>query len=116
MSHLDPIIRTLSSLTPEQKRELVARLSADNLAEISAAAAETAKRARIAKIATMRAERDPQLRLVEGVFARAGIKIEEAVTVADLDRLFAKEALRPVSAEDRLMCKAAMNRMGILSA
>jgi hypothetical protein len=89
MSNIDSIIRTLSTLTPEMKRELVQRLAAENLAEVSAAAAETAKKARIAKIAAMRADRDPAFRLIEGLLSRHGIKIEDASDVASLDRLFA---------------------------
>jgi hypothetical protein len=115
MSNLDPILRTLSALTSEQKRELVQRLSAENLAEVSAAAAETAKKTRLARIAAARGEGNPAFQLVQGALARAGIAIEEATSVAALDKLFAN-ATRPVSVEDRMTIKAGLHRLGLLGA
>jgi hypothetical protein len=115
MSDIDSIIRTLSTLTPEMKRELVQRLSAENLAEVSAAAAETEKKIRIARIAAMRSERDPAFRLVEGALARAGIRIDDAVDIPTLDKLFAA-ASRPIDAEQRIMIKAGLHRLKLLAA
>jgi hypothetical protein len=112
---IDQIIASLSQLTQEQKRTIVERLSAESIGEISAAAAESAKKIRIGKIQAMRAERDPALRLVEGALNRAGIALEQVTDVLALDKLFAA-ATRPVSAEDKLMVKSAMFRMGLISA
>jgi hypothetical protein len=115
MSSLDTIIKALESLPAEQKRMLAERLNVEVIAELSAADTAKAEKVRVAKIQAMRADRDPAFRLVEGALARAGIKVEEATSVAALDKLFAN-AFRPVSVEDRMTIKAGLHRLALLGA
>jgi hypothetical protein len=112
---IDLIVKALEALPADQKRALAERLRVESIAEISAAETAKAEKARIGAINAMRAERDPQFRLVEGLLARHGIRVEEATTVAALDRLFANAA-RPVSTEDRMMAKSALHRLGLMAA
>jgi hypothetical protein len=115
MSSLDTIIKALESLPAEQKRLLAERLNVEVIAEVSANDTAKAEKVRIAKIAAMRDDRNAAFRLVEGALARAGIKVEEAVNVAALDKLFAN-ATRPVSVEDRMVIKTSLSRLGLLGA
>lgn len=114
MSNLDPIIRTLSSLTPEQKRELVARLSAENLGEVSAAAAETAKKVRLGRIAAARDSRNPDFMLAQGILNRAALNVEDVIDARAFDRLCAAAA-RPITPEDKMVVKSAFFRLGIMA-
>ena len=61
------------------------------ITEISAAA-EQVEKTRIAKISAMRAERDNAFMLAEGILRRAGIKVEQAKSVREIDKLFASPA------------------------
>jgi hypothetical protein len=114
-NNIDALCKTLENLPSDVKLELAKRLNSDVISQLSAAETEKAEKVRVARIQTMRAERDPQFRLVEGVLARAGIKIEEASSVAALDRLFANAA-RQASVEDRLFAKSALHRLGLMAA
>jgi hypothetical protein len=115
MSNLDPILRTLSSLNSEQKRELIQRLSADSLAEISAAAAESAKKTRLAKISAMRAERHPAFMIAQGELSRLGIAIDDVTDTIGLDKLFAS-AVRQPTVEKRMQIKDALYHCGLIAA
>jgi hypothetical protein len=116
MSNLDPLFKTLQGLSSELKRELARRLESDVLAEVSAAADETAKKGRIAKIAAMRAEgNNPTFNYVQGILRRAGIDITDVVDVPAFDKLFASSALRSrVSPDVRLAAKHGLYKLGLI--
>jgi hypothetical protein len=73
MSTIDGLVKSLESLSPELKRELVQRLAADNIAQVSAAAAETAKRTRLSRISAARDSRNWEFMTAQGILNRAAI-------------------------------------------
>jgi hypothetical protein len=114
MSDIDSIIRSLSTLTPKMKRELVDRLSAENLGEVSAAAAETAKKTRLGRIAAARDSRNEDFMLAQGILSRAALNVEDVTDARTFDRLCAASA-RPPSALDKSVVKSALFRLGIMA-
>jgi hypothetical protein len=111
--HLAAVVAALESLPPELKRELADRLNVVATEKISAQAANHTKKLRTAMIAAARSERHPDFLLSEGILRRANISIDEATSVAELDKMLAS-ATRPVSHQDRLTVKSALFRLGII--
>jgi predicted thioredoxin/glutaredoxin len=113
--NIESIVAALENLPAEAKRDLVARLSTDSIAEMSAAAADKAAKTRVAKISEMRASRDPQFRLIEGALGRAGIKIEDVTgDIFALDKLLASGAGTTI--ENRMMIKSGLHQLGFIAA
>jgi hypothetical protein len=115
MSNVDSLIKSLQTLSPELKRELARRLDADVLAEVSAADTAKAQKARLTKIAAMRAERRPAFMLAQGELSRLGIAIDDVSDVIGLDRLFAS-AVRKPTVEKRMQIKDALYHCGLITA
>jgi hypothetical protein len=114
-SVIEPLAKTLLNLPREVKIELARRLNESNtIAEVKAAA-DTAERTRIAKIAAMRAERTPAFMIAEGELKRCGINIDDVTDVVQLDKLFAAAVRRP-SIEKRIEIKDALFHAGLLAA
>lgn len=114
MTNIDQVLAALSKLSPEDRRQVVDRLGAEAITELAAAAEEKAKKTRISRISAMRAERDPEFRIIEGALSRAGIKIEDVVDTLTLDKLFAS-AIRPIDAENRMVIKAGLHRLRLIA-
>jgi hypothetical protein len=112
---IDTIVEALSSLAPEQKAEVIKRLSASNVAEMSAAAAETAKKSRVAKIAAHRADRTPAFTLAEGELKRLGIAIDDVTDTLTLDKMLASAIVKPTT-EKRIEIKSALRACGLIAA
>ena len=113
MSNIDSRCKTLENLPADVKLELAKRLNSDVVAQLSAAADEKAKKTRLSKIQAMRDGRDPAFQLIAGALNRAGIRLDDAVDIPTLDKLFAA-ASRPVDAEQRIMIKAGLHRLRLL--
>jgi hypothetical protein len=114
MSSIDGLVKSLESLSPELKRELVQRLAADSLSQISAAAAETAKKTRLSRIAACRDSRNPDFGFAAGILNRASISVEDCIDARALDRLSAA-ADRPISADQKMIVKSALWRLGVMA-
>jgi hypothetical protein len=113
VSNIDSLCKTLENLPVDVKLELAKRLNSDVVAQLSAAADEKAKKTRLSKIQAMRDGRDPAFQLIAAALNRAGIRLDDAVDIPTLDKLFAA-ASRPVDAEQRIMIKAGLHRLRLL--
>jgi hypothetical protein len=112
---IDTIVETLASLAPEQKAEVIKRLSASNVAELSAAAAEKDKKARLARIAAHRSDRVPAFNMAEGELKRISISIDDVTDTLTLDKMLASAIVKPTT-EKRIEIKSALRACGLIAA
>jgi hypothetical protein len=110
---IDSIVASLSSLSPELKRELIQRLSADTMSQLAAAAADGEKKLRLTRISACRDSRDREFMAAQGILNRAAINVEDCVDARAFDRLCAASD-RPPSSDARMVAKAALFNLGIM--
>jgi hypothetical protein len=108
MSALDEMVKTLETLSPEQKRELIKRLSASSVAKAP-------PKTRVEKIAAMRADRTPAFTMAEGELKRLGIKIDDVDSVLTLNKLFAASSRKPTT-DLSMAIKSQLFGLGLIEA
>jgi hypothetical protein len=110
----DQILASLAKLPAADLREVLQRAPKEILPQIEAAAAESAKKVRLSRIAAARDSRDADFLLSQGILTRANINVEDVTDSKTFDKLCAASH-RPPSAENKMVVKSALFRLGVMA-
>jgi hypothetical protein len=114
MTTVDQILTSLAKLPAQDLKEVLRRAPSEILPQLEAAAADTAKRSRIARIAAARGSRDQDFLAAQGILNRAAIKVEDCTDARAFDKLCASSHRAP-SPEERMVVKSALFRLGVMA-